>query len=388
MKTNRSLIFTQLRLVFALLVGGLPALVHADGSAGKLAAGSQLDQLIAGNATYTHVTIRSISPRSVMITHDGGMKSLLLRDLSPELQQRLGYNPDADRAQEAKASAGQAAVEKKQQERIAAATRNNRNIRTGGKVDQLIALFGTPPTLEASVDFRPKMKDYGLWVKDQGARPSCSVFAILSALEFQNAELTGKSMRFSEQYLIWATANTIGLATLNAKYNFNDPTASDIGFTLPDVVTAVRKYGILTQDRMPYSKSGSIENPSDELIKEAQASNRVVIQTIPSLDRPTMIANIVHALNAGYPVPIGIRWVKGHNTWRSGFLDKQTPDDDSAHAVTLVGYKCETGKIEDTVFIFKNSWGLGWGVGGYGTATYYFLSQNLFMGVVLEVSAN
>jgi len=42
---------------------------------------------------------------------------------------------------------------------------------------------------------------------------------------------------------------------------------------------------------------------------------------------------------------------------------------DGGHAVTLVGYKSATGRIEDAVFIFKNSYGVDWGQGGYGTAT-------------------
>ncbi|MFT3870760.1 MAG: C1 family peptidase [Nibricoccus sp.] len=387
MKPKRALSAKIGCFAFSLLFLAMVSFLRAEDVPAKLVAGAKLPSLTVGATTYQNVTIRSVSARNAMITHDGGMKSLLLRDLSPELQQRFGYNPEAERAQEARISAGQAAAEQKQKDRIAAA-RNNQRSGAKGKIDQLISLFGTQPTLETSVDFRPKMSDYGLWVKDQGARPSCSVFAILSAIEFQNAELTGKPQRFSEQYLIWATANTIGLTALNQKYNLDDPTGGDIGFTLPDVVTAVRRYGILTQDRMPYRKGGPIENPSDELIKEAQTSKRVVIQSIPSLDRVSMIANIVHALNSGYPVPIGIRWVKGRHTWRSGHLDKQTPDEDSAHAVTIVGYKCETGKIEDTVFVFKNSWGLDWGVNGYGTATYYFLSQNLFLGVVLDISDN
>lgn len=374
--------------ILTLLISSVLSAPAAEAPA-KLAAGSKLEQLVIGKATYTNVTIRSVNARTATITHDGGMKSLLLRDLPADLQQRFGYNPEAAQAQEAKAKAGQAAAEEQQKQRIAAAANRNQLARTkgGGKIDQLLSSFGGPPTLETVVDFRPQMRDFGLWVKDQGFRPSCSIFAIVSALELQTSELTGKATRFSEEYLIWATSKSVGLAAVNAKYNFHDST-NDIGFTLPDVVTAVRSYGALTHERMQYRKGGPIEQPSDELIREAQTSRRVIIHAIPSVDRVTMISNIVHALNAGYPVPIGIRWVKGRQTWRSGHLDKQTPDDGSGHAVTLVGYKCESGKIEDTVFTFKNSWGVDWGIDGYGTATYDFLSQNLHMGVILEVTAN
>ena len=57
------------------------------------------------------------------------------------------------------------------------------------------------------------------------------------------------------------------------------------------------------------------------------------------------------------------------------------------HAVTLVGYSSSTGRLEDTVFVFKNSWGPNWGQGGYGTVTYGYLNQHLAEAIVLEVQA-
>lgn len=386
MKPKRALSAKIGCLILALLFLATGSFLRAEDAPAKLVAGSKLPSLTVGTVAYQNITIRSVSPRSVMITHDGGMKSLLLRDLSPELQQRFGYNPEADRAQEAKVSAAQAAAEQKQKERIAAASRNNQNVHTKGKVDQLIALFGTPPTLEASVDFRPKMSDYGLWVRDQGDRESCSVFAINSAIEYQNAEVTGKPIRFSEEFIIWATDSVTGNAALSKKYNLNSY-ARNIDFTFGDVVKAITQYGLLPADKLPNYLGGPIKQPSTETLEQARTYLNVVIHTIPGDDNASVLANIIHAINAGYPVPIGSSWVRVA-TWRSGHLDKQKPDQDYPHAVTLVGYKCETGKIQDTVFIFKNSWGIRWGIDGYGTVSYAYLRQNMTRCVLLDVSAN
>jgi len=394
MKPNCSHIFTQFCFVFALLVGWPTAVVHANESAGKLAAGSQLDQLMVGTTAYTHVTIRSISPRSIMITHDGGMKSLLLRDLSPELQQRLGYNPEADRAQEATAKAGQAAAEQQQKAHIEAAKKNRQTSRTqsNSKIDQLMSSFGQAPEIRTEVDLRPKFSELGLWVKSQGYRPSCAVFAIVSALEFQSAESNGTATRFSEEYLVWATRKSLHRAPLQQALVDNssdDLRGGDAGFALEEVATALRTYGIPPLDVVPNRFSGAVNEPTPEIIEQARNARHVVVNNIPGREGATLVANVIHTLNAGIPVPVGMRWAMGgQNWWRSGYLNEQPAFEDKGHAVTIVGYKSPTGRIEDTVFTFKNSWGLEWGKNGYGFATYKYLSRNLHTAVLLEVSTN
>ena len=69
----------------------------------------------------------------------------------------------------------------------------------------------------------------------------------------------------------------------------------------------------------------------------------------------------------------------------NGYLSSQTAAFDRGHAVTLVGYKSATGRLEDAYFIFKNSWGPRWGQGGYGTVTYGYLQKYLNDAVLLEV---
>jgi C1A family cysteine protease len=69
----------------------------------------------------------------------------------------------------------------------------------------------------------------------------------------------------------------------------------------------------------------------------------------------------------------------------SGYLDEQLPLPGPGHAVTMVGYKSATGQLNDAVFVFKNSYGPTWGQGGYGYATYRYLSQHLDDGLIIEV---
>lgn len=48
-----------------------------------------------------------------------------------------------------------------------------------------------PPELAPEVDLRPKIRAYGLNVRDQGTRGTCTVFATPFLIEYQRAGLPG-----------------------------------------------------------------------------------------------------------------------------------------------------------------------------------------------------
>ncbi|MGC4073037.1 MAG: C1 family peptidase [Nibricoccus sp.] len=360
-----------------------------------LSSGATLDSLTVGNVTYTQVRIRTVSAQTVMIQHEGGVASLKLKDLSPDLQSRFGYNPDAAAAEAEKQKAAAAAAGQRRQEQLAVqkkihaaqlAMRASAS-QDDTKLDQLLRDFGQPPEVKAKVDLRTRYNELGLWIKNQGARPSCAVFAVVSALEFQSAEVNGTAERFSEEYLLWATRKTLNRASskIDTTATSENQETVDEGFALTEVVNALRTYGIPPRDRVPNRFSGvTIDAPPPEIISEARNSRRVSVHIIPGRDGGTLAANIVHALNAGVPVPVGMNWPVEYN-WRTGYLDKQAVHPNGGHAVTIVGYTSKTGRLEDALFTFKNSWGTRWGIDGYGTATYEFLRNNLHSAILLEV---
>jgi C1A family cysteine protease len=345
---------------------------------------TKIDSLTAGTTTYRQVQVRSVNARTVMITHSGGMASVRLRDLSPEWQARFHYDPAREHAAELAAkspapAAGHPAVRP--------APDNT------SKLEALLQRFGQPAAVQAEVDLRPKFFQLELGVKNQGRRPSCAVFAIVSALEFQSAEAAGRVEKFSEEYLSWAVRKTVqrlpvaGNMGADAATEAKDDT--DDGFALSEVVAALRAYGIPRQSSMPNtfgSRIGAIEEPPAAIIAEARTHQKVFVHLLPGRDAPTRLNNLVQALNAGVPVAVGMAW-PNYRSIHNGYLSGQRPMANSGHAVTLVGYKSATGRIEDAVFIFKNSWGADWGQGGYGTVTYGYLLNYLNDAVVLEVQA-
>lgn len=366
----RRLLTTLLLLMPAALAAAVPK-------------GTRIDTLPAGKRTYTDVTVRSVNAATVVITHSGGLTSIPLADLPAEWQRRFDYDP----------SAAEAAIEASKSRPIesSAAPAASTGGRTSTPLEDLLLLLGEPATLRKDVDLRSRFFEYGLYPKDQGRRPSCSVFAVVSALEFQNAALVGQPEKFSEEYLIWATRRVLGQtrpADVAQTTAGEDPvTAQDAGFSLAEVVTALRTYGVPRQSDMPNTFGSSmrdIAEPDRRLVEQARSVRQVSIHRIPARENAQAINGLVHALNAGVPPVIGLSWPHERSI-NNGYLSRQQPVEGYAHAVTLVGYRCESGRIEDAVFIFKNSWGPRWGQGGFGVATHEYLLNNLQVAVVLDV---
>jgi len=354
-------------------------LARADEPA--LRPGSKLDELPVGATIYRQVQVRSVNVRTLMITHSGGMASIRLRDLAPEWQARFHFDPlAAAAADEADKNAPPPApVVRRSKPAVAKGL---------SRFDALLQQFGQPAEVRPEVDLRPKFFQLELGVKNQGYRPSCAVFAVVSALEFQNAELAGKVEKFSEEYLIWAVRRSVQrmAAPAAAPDDPNSGEYRDEGFSLREVVDALRAYGIPLQATMPNTfgrRIDAIEDPPPAIVQEARSHQRIFAHQLPGRDKATLINNIVHALNNDLPVAVGMAWPA--NRVVNGYIGRQDGDPARGHAVTLVGYKSATGRIEDTYFIFKNSWGPTWGQGGYGTVTFGYLQRNLFDAVLLEI---
>ncbi len=89
-------------------------------------------------------------------------------------------------------------------------------------------------------------------------------------------------------------------------------------------------------------------------------------------------------LATGHPVVIGMRpnrdfhRLRGQAVWRAGRPQR----DDGHHAVTVVGYS-EPGQY----FEVMNSWGPGWGDGGFGRIAYETFRTRVKYGFVMRVAA-
>jgi len=337
-----------------------------------------------GDQVYRNVEIREVTERAVIIAHSKGISQILLKDLPPEAQEHFGYDPAA--AQEAAARLRQeqalARARKKAIDEALATARASGGGTGGEGVDGLAKVFGQPPVIRREVDLRPELRELGLFSKSQGRRPSCSVFAVVGALEFLSSK-RGDAIQFSEDYAIWATRQYLAEERGGRSDAYAD---GDAGFRLIDVIRALDRYGLATWDAMPNTFGTgmeSIDRPDTELLRRAQENFRLRAARIDAPGDPSESVNrLTHCINAGQPVVIGVAWPHQNTIQSAPMISRQTPI--GLHAVTLVGYRADENGANQR-FVFKNSWGPDWGSAGYGWITADYLKKHLVAAYLLEL---
>ena len=352
-------------LLAAALVGGV--LVSAPPARGA-------ETWTLADRRYERVRVLEVTAATVTIAHVGGMAQLDLAALSPELQARFGYEPGKASAWQAEAGAGLAAtterarqVEVEKQRRATEASNQQRvaAIRTG---HTRLA----PVELREEVDLRPVFARNRLYSKSQGMRPSCSIFAVISALEYDHVRSTGTPEAFSEEYLIWGFQQIFPGRPINDGYNFNE------------VLQVIRKHGVARRSLLPDSFASylSDNDPPQDAVDDAASRTSYSVHAFDPEDED-LLSQLAGALNRELPVIVGLRWPPPSTIERNNLLRDQVPQSDAAHAVTLVGYRSQ-GSPESLVFIFRNSYGPQWGLGGYGLIAAPYLRKYLLTAFCLR----
>lgn len=363
---------------FTVLIRSLFLCLFLGGVSSSLAE-DRFARIAVNGKVYENVFVGEVHESSIIIKHSKGIAQIDLRDLSDDLKRYFNYDAAKDESRR-KALATQAIARSKS---TAEKVKDESDVDTSSR---LMKLFGTAPTVKRNVDYRPTYSKLELGTRNQGSRPSCSVFAMISAIEYLQAAKTGRSEKLSEEYLIWAVLKTLGKSSEGIGEEAE--VGVDAGFTLFEVAQALRAFGIPLRSQMPYSLFGDIgseRSPSPEIIEDARTRSKIAAYMIPGRTNEVIVANIVHALNSDTPIVIGIAWPHYNKLANTALLSKQTPLQGAGHAVTLVGYRSDTGRIQDASFIFRNSWGRDWGSGGYGIIRYEYLVKHMNSALLLEL---
>ena len=203
--------------------------------------------------------------------------------------------------------------------------------------------------LPANVDLRPLFEKWGLERRQQGGRPTCSVFTVVGALEFALAKSRPPGERLSVEFLNWAA-------------NQGTRGQRDGGF-FSELWDGFAAYGICNEQRMPYrAEFDASQNPDADTLAEAKSrlALGLKLRWIKQWNVNTGLADteflaIKHTLNQGWPVCGGFRWPK-QETWKDEVLQMCPPESVfDGHSVLLVGYRDEPGQPGGGVFIFKNT---------------------------------
>ncbi len=212
--------------------------------------------------------------------------------------------------------------------------------------------FVCPP----SIDLR---KDGALPpVYDQNQIGSCTANAIAAAIEYdQNIQHLPSFMpsRLFIYYNERAMEGTIG---------------SDSGAQIRDGVKSIAKLGACTENIWPYSKPFTQKPPQACYVAALQHRAVQYMRIVPTLD--LLKSSLAHY----FPFVFGFTVYEDFESSRvakTGMVNMPKKGERSlgGHAVMCVGYDDKKQR-----FIVRNSWGTGWGIAGYFTMPYSYLTDS------------
>lgn len=203
-----------------------------------------------------------------------------------------------------------------------------------------------PVALPPSVDLRPKMPA----VYDQGQLGSCTANAIGGALEFEEIAQNEQPVMPSRLFIYYNERAAEG--TVN----------EDAGAAIRDGIKVVHQFGAADESLWPYRIASFTEQPPAEIYAQAKKHAALAYHAVAQ-DK----LDLMTALALGKPVVFGFTVYSNFESpamAQSPWLAEPEGQVLGGHAVLCVGYDTthEPGK---TWFLVRNSWGEGWGEGGY-----------------------
>lgn len=236
--------------------------------------------------------------------------------------------------------------------------------------------------LEAPEGALPSVVDHRLEktegpIRNQGLAPSCTAFAMAAAIDHAVARWSGNAPQVSAMQL-WSRYHTaIEVRSIE----------SNVGLTVAAETTWPFDVGEATQllacdDGGPKGKCGRVPDPKK--VEKATAAPIATFTHVEYLDDPDL-GTIERKLAAGQDVIVAMNlpdaWVPKGKPGARYVPDYTTEAKDSGHAVLLAGY---AALPHATYFLMHNSWGAGWGDGGYAWIHEATLRAHLHEALVLD----
>ncbi len=208
--------------------------------------------------------------------------------------------------------------------------------------------------LPKKVDLRSKMPS--VW--DQGELGSCTAQAIGSAFEFSQMKQGLKDFMPSALFIYYNERAMEG--TID----------TDSGAMIRDGMKSVAKIGVCTEVTWPYVIPKFTEKPPKAAYTEAKKHQALVYRRVLGV-----LHQMQGCLAQGYPFVFGFAVYESFmspEVAKTGKVPLPPRGEQliGGHAVLAVGY-------DDSInsFIVRNSWGAKWGVKGYCTMPYGYLTD-------------
>jgi C1A family cysteine protease len=208
--------------------------------------------------------------------------------------------------------------------------------------------------LPPKVDLRPNCPP----IYDQGELGSCTGNAIAGAFEFE---------------LMKQKAVVFAPSRLFIYYNervLENTVSQDSGAQIRDGFKTINQQGVCPETLWPYNIAEFAQKPSVACYTDAATHKSVTYQSVAQ-----DLATMKGCLASGYPFVIGFTVYTAFESQQmsqTGVLNLPAKGEKvlGGHAVLVVGYDDSTSR-----FIVRNSWGTDWGMQGYFTMPYAYLTN-------------
>jgi C1A family cysteine protease len=209
-------------------------------------------------------------------------------------------------------------------------------------------------SLPTELDLRPKMPP----VYDQGHLGSCTANAIGAAFEFDVVSEGMKDFMPSRLFIYYNERAIEG--TID----------TDSGAMIRDGIKTLAKVGVCDEAIWPYDIARFAEKPPKKAYDDAKKHQATLYRRVLGT-----LHQLQGCLASGYPIVFGFSVYESFmsaEVARTGEVPLPPRGEQlvGGHAVVAVGY-------DDSIqrFIVRNSWGDGWGMKGYCTMPYGYLSD-------------
>jgi len=229
----------------------------------------------------------------------------------------------------------------------------------------------------------PGSVDLKAWcspIEDQGNLGSCTAHAGVGIVEYYERRAFGKHIDASRLFLYKATRNMMHLT-------------GDTGAYLRTTMGALVLFGVPPEDYWQYEIADFDEEPPAFCYAFAQSYHALSYYRLDPLGtaKAALLSRIKADLAAGLPAMFGFTVYssisQASQAATPGEIPFPTPGEErlGGHAIVAVGYD-EKKKIRNTnpgavetkgALLIRNSWGTGWGSGGYGWLPYDYVSKGL-----------
>ena len=199
-------------------------------------------------------------------------------------------------------------------------------------------------------------------VYDQGQLGSCTANAIGAAMQFEMMKQNAADAFMPSRLFIYYNERVI-----------EQTVSTDSGAQIRDGIKSVNQQGVCPEDMCPYNIGRFTNKPSVSAYINALKHKALSYQRV---DRN--LIQMKGCLASGYPFVFGFTVYDAFESEavaKTGKLNMPLKNEKvvGGHAIIAVGYDEKAKR-----FIIRNSWGNSWGMAGYFTMPYaYLTSENL-----------